>query len=95
MLTETQIESVQTSSHEDLRDRLGGKLTRRELADREPAESRRGVEEGSVSAGMLRLEMVKCGKERRKKCAADEGTIRTGISTSAATANSPATTSGR
>jgi hypothetical protein len=52
-----------------LRNRLEAELARRELAKREPAAGRQVVEEKPASAGTLRLEMVKCGKERCKKCA--------------------------
>jgi hypothetical protein len=57
----------------DLRNRLEAELARRELAEREPLEGRQVVEERPASAGTLRLEMVKCGKDRCKKCAAGEG----------------------
>jgi Family of unknown function (DUF6788) len=68
MLTETQIRTAQTPELEDLTNRIEGELTRRELAQREPVENRRVVEERQASAGTLRLEMVKCGKERCRKC---------------------------
>jgi hypothetical protein len=41
---------------------------RRELAERKPQEGRQAVEERPAHTGTLRLEMVKCGKERCKKC---------------------------
>jgi hypothetical protein len=68
MLTETQIWTAHTSELEALRNRIEGELTRRELAEREPIDGRQVVEERPASAGTLRLEMVKCGKERCRKC---------------------------
>ena len=73
MLTKTQIRTAQTSQLVDLRNRIEAELARRELAEREPPEGRRLVEERPASAGTLRLEMVKCGKERCKKCERGEG----------------------
>ncbi len=69
MLTKTQIRTAQTSELVDLRNRIEQELTRRELAERETPESRRVVEQKLHSVGTLRLEMVKCGKKRCKKCA--------------------------
>jgi len=68
MLTNTQLRTARVSELEDLRNRIEAELTRRELADQEPAESRHVVEEQPASAGTLRLEMVKCGKDRCRKC---------------------------
>lgn len=68
VLTETQIRTAHTGELEALRNRIEAELTRRELAEREPAPNRSVVEERPVSTGTLRLEMVKCGKERCKKC---------------------------
>jgi hypothetical protein len=68
MLTKTQLRTAQTSELEELRNRIESELTRRELAEGEPKEGRQVVEERPASAGTLRLEMVKCGKERCKKC---------------------------
>src|SRR5215203_894261 len=73
MPTDTQIRTAQTSDLEDLRNRIEAELARRELAEREPAEDRQVVEERPASAGTLRLEMVKCGKDRCKKCERGEG----------------------
>ena len=73
MLTETQIRTAQTEELEDLHNRIDAELTRRELADREPPDGRQVVEERPASAGTLRLERVKCGKDRCKKCKAGEG----------------------
>ncbi len=69
MLTETQIRTAHTSELEDLRNHLEGKLARRELAKRKPSLGREVVEERGTSVGTLRLEMVKCGKDRCRKCA--------------------------
>ena len=68
MLTETQIRTAHTAELEALKNRVEGELTRRELAEREPPENRQVVEERPASAGTLRLEMVKCGKTRCRKC---------------------------
>ena len=68
MLTETQIRTAHTAELEALKNRVEAELTRRELAEREPAENRQVVEEQPASAGTLRLEMVKCGKERCRQC---------------------------
>jgi hypothetical protein len=76
MLTQTQIGSAQTSELEDSRDRTESKLTRREPAEREPAEGRQVMEERPPSAGTLRLERVKCGKGRCRKCAEGRGHAR-------------------
>jgi hypothetical protein len=73
MLTETQIRTAQRGELEELRNRIEGELSRRELAEKEPAPGRQVVEERPTSAGTLRLEMVKCGKDRCKKCTANEG----------------------
>jgi hypothetical protein len=68
MLTPTQLANATTAELEALRNRIEGELTRRELAQREPVENRRVVEERPASAGTLRSEMVKCGKQRCRKC---------------------------
>jgi hypothetical protein len=73
MLTKTQITTAYTAELEDLRNRIEAELTNRELAEQDPAKGRRVVEERPASAGTLRLEMVKCGKERCKKCERGEG----------------------
>jgi hypothetical protein len=73
MLTKTQISTAQTSELEALRDRIETELARRELADTEPTPDRHVVEERPASTGTLRLEMVKCGKDRCKKCERGEG----------------------
>jgi hypothetical protein len=44
MLTKTQIETVQTSELEALRDRIEAELARRELAETEPGLGRQVVE---------------------------------------------------
>jgi hypothetical protein len=68
MLAKTQITMAITAELEELRNRIESELARRELAQREPVPGRRVVEERPASAGTLRLEMVKCGKKRCKKC---------------------------
>ena len=73
MLAKTQMRTAQTSELEDLRNRIEAELTRRELAEQEPSSGRQVVEEKPAQAGTLRLEMVRCGKDRCKKCAAGEG----------------------
>ena len=73
MLTKTQITTAQTSELEALRDRLEAELTRRELVNTEPAPGHQVVEERPTMAGTLRLEKVKCGKNRCKKCERGEG----------------------
>jgi hypothetical protein len=73
ILTETQIRTARTGELLDLKNRIEGELTARELAKREPTPGRQVVEERPASVGTLRLEMVKCGKDRCKKCAAGEG----------------------
>jgi hypothetical protein len=73
MLTQTLLRKAQTAELEVLRNRIASELARRELAMREPTEGRQVVEERPARAGTLRLEMVKCGKERCKKCRRGEG----------------------
>ena len=73
MVTETQIRTARTGELEDLRNRIEAEFARRELAKREPAAGRQVVEERPASAGTLRLEMVKCGKDRCKKCKEGKG----------------------
>jgi hypothetical protein len=68
MLTPTQLDNATTPELETLRNRIEAELTRRELAQKEPAPGHQMVEERPTSAGTLRLEMVKCGKDRCKKC---------------------------
>jgi len=73
MLTKSQINTAQTSELEALRDRIKAELARRELANKEAAPARHVVEERPASTGTLRLEMVKCGKDRCNKCERGEG----------------------
>ncbi len=73
MLTPTQLVNATMPELEELRNQIEAELARRELAKREPAEGRQVVEERPASAGTLRLEMVKCGKGRCKKCERGEG----------------------
>ena len=73
MLTKTQLENAATEELENVRNRIEAELTRRELADREPVEGRQVVEERPASAGTLRLEHVKCGKARCRKCSEGGG----------------------
>src|SRR5215208_7605317 len=65
----TQIENATASDLEDLRNRIEAELARRELAERKPPEDRQVVVERPTTTGTLRLEHVKCGKNRCKKCA--------------------------
>src|SRR5438309_6356636 len=69
MLTETQIKTAPRRELEELRNHIEGELARRELAEKEPALGRQVVEQRLASTGTLRLEMVKCGKDRCRKCA--------------------------
>ena len=73
MLTKTQIRTAQTSELEELKNRIEAELTSREPAEREQPDGRQVVEERPASAGTLRLERVKCGKNRCKKSKAGEG----------------------
>jgi hypothetical protein len=73
MLTKTQITTATTAELEGLRNSIEAELARRELAEREPTLGRQVVEERPATAGTLRLEMVKCGKDRCKKCERGEG----------------------
>jgi hypothetical protein len=73
MLTKTQITTATTAELEGLRNSIEAELARRELAERELAPGRQVVEERPATAGTLRLEMVKCGKARCKKCERGEG----------------------
>jgi hypothetical protein len=73
MLTPTQLENATITELEELRTRIEAELTHRELAESEPANDRQVVEQRPASAGTLRLEMVKCGKDRCKKCERGEG----------------------
>ena len=70
MLTRTRIEEATLGELEDLAGRIEAELTRRALGDRGGGEARRAVvEERPVSSGTYRRELVRCGKERCKKCA--------------------------
>ncbi len=73
MLTPTQLVNATMLELVVLRNRIEAELTRRELAEQESAEGRQMVEERPASAGTLRLEMAKCGKDRCKKCERGEG----------------------
>jgi len=73
MLTKTQITTATTAVLEHLRNRIEAELGQRELAVQEPIIGRQVVEERPALAGTLRLEMVKCGKDRCKKCERGEG----------------------
>jgi len=73
MLTPTQLVNATMPELEELRNHIEAELARRELAKRETAGGRQVVEERPSSAGTLRLEMVKCGKDRCKKCERAEG----------------------
>jgi hypothetical protein len=69
MLTPTQLETATAPELKTLGNRIDRELALRELEKRESASSRPMVEEKSRSAGTLRLDMVKGGKDRCKKCA--------------------------
>jgi len=73
MLTPTQLVNAAMPELVTLRNRIETELTRREHAEREPTPGRQVVEEKLHSTGTLRLEMVKCGKDRCKKCERGEG----------------------
>jgi uncharacterized protein DUF6788 len=73
MLTPTQLENATAPELVNLRNRIEGELTKRKLDEWESAEGHQVVEERPVSTGTLRLEMVKCGKDRCKKCERGEG----------------------
>jgi hypothetical protein len=73
VVTETQLRSAGHGELGSLRDRIEAELARRELADTKLIPGRQIVEERPASAGTLRLEMVKCGKDRCKKCERGEG----------------------
>ncbi len=69
MLTPTQhIENATTAELVRLGERIDAELTRRELAKREHPRGHQVVEQRPAKAGTLRLERVKCGKARCKKC---------------------------
>jgi hypothetical protein len=68
MLTPTQLANATTLELETLKNRIQGELTHRELIERETTDNRQVVEERPTSVGTLRLERVKCGKERCRKC---------------------------
>src|SRR5215216_6773462 len=72
MLTKM-ITTATNTALEELRNRIEAELTRRELAGREHTDERQMKEERPASVGTLRLEMVKCGKERCKTCGRGEG----------------------
>ncbi len=70
MLTRTQIEGATTEELEDLAERIEAELTRRALDGRGGGEGgREVVEERPAARGTYRRELVRCGKERCKKCA--------------------------
>lgn len=70
MLTRTQLEGARTQELENLAGRIEAELTRRALDDRGGGEGGRAVvEERPAPRGTYRRELVRCGKERCKKCA--------------------------
>ncbi|MBV9455264.1 MAG: hypothetical protein JOZ19_14300 [Rubrobacter sp.] len=73
LLTKTQLTNAETEELEDSRSRIEGELssTTCRLSGGSLAASSRRVR--TATAGMLRLEHVKCGKERCKKCIEGEG----------------------
>ena len=73
MLTLLHITTENMEELEFLRERIEAELARRELAQRQANRSSAVVEEESSRSGTLRLERVKCGKDRCKKCAEGGG----------------------
>ncbi len=95
MLTLLHITTEKTEELEIFRERIEAELAHRELAQRQESRSPAVVEERSRRSGTLRLERVKCGKDRCKKCAEGGATARIGTCTFAATGSSPAATSAK
>ena len=73
MLTRTQVETATAAELEELAARVEAELTRRELETDETSVGRQTVEERPAPRGCYRSEMVRCGKERCKKCAEGPG----------------------
>lgn len=71
MLTRTQMEEATTRELEALAGRIEAELTRRALngSGRGEEAGREVVEERAAPRGTYRRELVRCGKERCKKCA--------------------------
>src|SRR5918998_1608995 len=73
MLTLLHITTEKTEELEFFRERIEAELARRGLTQRQENRSPAVVEQRSRRSGTLRLERVKCGKDRCKKCAEGEG----------------------
>ena len=73
MLTLLHITTTTTEELEFFRERMEAELARRELAQQQESCSPAVGEESLHWSGTLRLERVKCGKERCKKCAEGGG----------------------
>lgn len=75
MLTKTQIATATNAELEELAGRISAELDDRERRQLpEPPPSRRTVGEARhTAAGSYQWEMVRCGKERCKKCAEGKG----------------------
>ena len=73
MLTLLHITTENTEELEFLRERIEAELARRGLTQRQENRSPAVVEQRSRRSGTLRLERVKCGKDRCKKCAEGGG----------------------
>ena len=73
MLTLLHITTEKTEELEFFRERIEAELAHRELAQRQENRSPAVVEQRSRRSGTLRLERVKCGKDRCKKCAEGGG----------------------
>ena len=94
-MTLLHITTENTEELEFLGERIGGELARWELAQRQESRSSAVVEERSRRSGTLRLERVKCRKDRCKKCAEGGATALIGTFTFAATGSLPAATSAK
>ena len=71
MLTRTRVVRATTSELEASAGRIEAELTRRALDERggEEEAGREVVEERTASRATYRRKLVRCGKERHKKCA--------------------------
>ncbi len=73
MLTLLHLTTENTEELEFFKERIEAELARRKLAQRQENRSPAVVEERSRWSGTLRLEWVRCGKDRCKKCAEGGG----------------------